>query len=302
MTRFTTIFWSLVLIVLFAAPPAQAALGDVFVDTTWLAANRKEVTVVDVRVAPLYLLGHLDQAIHIDKEHFLATRNGVKSLIPTASEFEALMDRFGITAETTVVAYAEDNNPYAARFIWTLRNHGHEKAFVLDGGYEKWSREKLPTAMLPTKVTATQGYRCHSARGIGAEAEYIYSRLGNPEMMIWDTRKKGEYDGSEVRADRGGHIPSAVHLDWVNLQKDVNGVKVLKSESEIRSLLSAAGITPDREIVAHCQTGIRSSYATLVLLGLGYKVKNYDGSWIEWANNPFYPVETTVRTASGAAN
>lgn len=302
MMRFTTLFWSMVLIVLYAAPPAQAALGDFFVDTTWLAANRKEVTVVDVRVAPLYLLGHIDQAIHIDKEHFLATRSGVKSLIPTTSEFEILMDRFGITPETTVVAYAEDNNPYAARFIWTLRYHGHEKAFVLDGGYEKWSREKRPTAMLPTQLTATQGYRCRSARDIRAEADYIYTRLGNPGVTVWDTRKKGEYDGSEVRADRGGHIPSAVHLDWVNLQKDVNGVKVLKSESEIRGLLAASGITPDREIVAHCQTGIRSSYATLVLLGLGYNVKNYDGSWIEWANNQFYPVESTVRTASRPAN
>lgn len=284
--------WGLALIVLLKTVPAQAALDDFFVDTAWLADHFTEVKVVDVRVAPLYLLGHIDQAVHIDKKEFLETRGGVKSLIPTVAEFEALMDRYGITPETTVVAYAEDDNPYAARFVWTLRYHGHDKAFVLDGGYQGWSREDRPTSHMPTKVTATRGYRCQNARDIRAEADYLLTRLGNPGVVVWDTRRRAEHVGSEVRADRGGHIPGAIHLDWVNLQKQINGVKVIKSEEEIRDMLAASGITPDREIVAHCQTGIRSSYATLVLLGLGYQVRNYDGSWIEWANNKDLPLRT----------
>jgi thiosulfate/3-mercaptopyruvate sulfurtransferase len=292
------LLWSLTLVLVLSALPAQAALNDFFVSSKWLAAHGKGTKVVDVRVAPLYLLGHIDGALHIDKEHFLAARGGVKNYVPTAAEFAALMDRFGITPETTVVAYAEDNNPYAARFVWTLRYHGHDQAFVLDGGYEKWKQEKRPTAMLPTPVTATSGYRVRNALDIRAEADYVLTRLGNPGVTIWDTRKKGEYEGSEVRADRGGHIPGALHLEWVNLQKEVDGVKVLKSEKEIRALLTAAGLTPDREIVAHCQSGIRSSYATLVLLGLGYKVRNYEGSWIEWANDKSLPIEAPLRTAA----
>ncbi|MFA5516605.1 MAG: sulfurtransferase [Desulfuromonadales bacterium] len=297
MKRLALFSWVLPLLFL-TALPAQAALGDFFVDTAWLAVHRKDVKVVDVRVTPLYLLGHIDEALSLQKEEFLSTRGGVKSLVTTAAEFEALMDRYGITPETTVVAYAEHDNPYAARFVWTLRYHGHDKAYVLDGGYEKWSEEKRPTAFLPTKIVATSGYRCQKGVDIRAEVDYLLTRLGNPGVTVWDTRKASEYNGTEVRADRGGHIPGAVHLDWVNLQKEVNGVRVLKSEKEIRALLAAAGITPYREIVAHCQTGIRSSYATLVLLGLGYPVRNYDGSWIEWANNSALPVETTIRTAA----
>lgn len=287
---------ALALVLMLPAFPAAAAIEDYFVDTAWLAKNRQGIKVVDVRVAPLYFVGHIDEALHIDKAEFLSARGTLKNLVPTVAEFESLMNRFGITPETTVVAYAEADNPYAARFVWTLRYHGHDKAFMLDGGYEKWSKEKRPTAMLPTKVTATEGYRCRNARAIRAEADYILTRIGNPGVLIWDTRKKGEYEGSDVRADRGGHIPGALHFEWVNLQKEVDGVKVLKSEKEIRSLLAAAGITPDREIVAHCQSGIRSSYATLVLLGLGYQVRNYDGSWIEWANNKDLPIEIPVRT------
>lgn len=285
-------------ITLLSAQPSRAALGDVFVTTDWLAANKGAVTVVDVRVAPLYLVGHIDGALHLDKEQFLFTRNGVKSLAPTTAEFEALMDRFGITPQTTVVAYAEDNNPYAARLVWTLRYHGHEKSYVLDGGYEKWSKEGQATALLPSLAKASSGYKCQRGQDIRAEARQVLGKIQDPATVIWDTRKSSEYDGSEVRADRGGHIPGATHLEWTQLQTEVNGVKVLKSEAEIRGLLASNGLVPGKQIIAHCQTGIRSSYASLVLLGLGYpQVQNYDGSWIEWANDPSLPVETGAKIA-----
>ena len=270
---------------------ASAALSDYFVNTEWLAKKQAAVRIVDVRVAPLYLLGHIDGAVNVDKKEFLSERNGVKSLVPTVAEFEALLARYGITPDTTVVAYAEHDNPYAARFVWTLRYHGHDKAYVLDGGYEQWSREKRATAMLPTTAAPVKDYRVAQAQGIRASAEDVITRLENTKVAIWDTRTPGEFQGTDIRADRGGHIPGATHLNWVNLQKEVDGVKVLKSEEEIRAMLKEAGLTPDRQIIAHCQTGIRSAYATLVLLGLGYgNAQNYDGSWIEWANNPNYPV------------
>lgn len=276
---------------------ANAALQDYFVQTGWLDENRAQVVVLDARQTPLFLLGHIEGAHHLPRSEFLDTRNGVKSLVPTTTAFEALMEKLGITPETTVVTYAEDNNPYAARLAWTLRYYGHEKTLVLDGGYEKWSAEKRPTTLLPTMAALPSHYRVSAPGKARAEADYVLTQLGNPSVIIWDTRSPNEYDGSDVRADRGGHIPGATHLNWTELQHEVNGVKVLKSEAEIRDLLAAHGITTNNEVIAHCQTGIRSSYATLVLQGLGYsQVKNYDGSWIEWANNPALPVVTGTET------
>lgn len=273
---------------------SQAALGDYFVDTQWLAANRDKVVVLDVRNTPLYLLGHIDGALNVEKELFLQTRNGVKSLVPTAAGIQDFLGSLGLTSTSTVVVYAEDDNPYSARLVWTLRYHGHNKAFVLDGGYDKWKMEGRDISLLPsiapqpsTYVFATEGDYLEAR----ADADYVYTRLETPGSVVWDTRSDGEYAGTDVRANRGGHIPGAVHLNWTELLKKVDGVKVLKSPEEIVTLLQSRGVTSDKEIIAHCQTGIRSSYATLVLLGLGYThVKNYDGSWIEWANNDALPI------------
>lgn len=277
---------------------AFANLNDYFVNTEWLAANQESVKIVDVRVSPLYLVGHIDGALHIDKSEFLSKRGNVKSLVPTVSEFEKLMTEYGITPQTTVVAYAEDDNPYSARFVWMLRYHGHNKSYVLDGGYDKWSQEGRSTSILPTQIVRNENYKIQKSQNIRANSEDILTRLNNPSVVIWDTRRSSEFTGEEVRANRGGHIPGATHFDWVHLQEEVNGVKVLKSEQQINELLSERGITKQHQIIAHCQTGIRSSFATLVLLGLGFQnVQNYDGSWIEWANNNSLPTAEPIKVA-----
>lgn len=285
----------LLAVLLFALPGVgHAALGDYFVSTDWLAANREQVVVVDVRKAAFYLLGHIDGAQSVEKGQFLATRNQVKSLVPSAAEITQLLSGLGVTPTSALVVYAEDDNPYAARLVWTLRYHGHKNSYVLDGGYDKWSAEGRATAILPSASPQPSHYMLTvEADYLQARADsgYIYSRLENPAVVIWDTRSPKEFAGTDVRADRGGHIPGAVSFNWADLQTEVGGVKVLKSRDEIIALLQSHGLTSDKEIVAHCQTGIRSAYATLVLLGLGYdRVKNYDGSWIEWANNPALPI------------
>lgn len=293
MKRFLTVLLALLTV---SVGTSHASLDNYFVSTEWLVDNRDQALVLDVRRAPLYWLGHIDGAQHVDRAQFLSTRNDVVSLIPDFADITALLGSLGATQETPVVVYAADSDPYAARLVWTLHYHGHTKAYVLDGGYQKWAKEKHPTSLLSSAKPEPVDYKVvelPSYPDVRAEADYIRTRIDHPNTLIWDTRTPGEFQGTDVRANRGGHIPGAVHLNWTDLQEEVDGVKVLRSRDEIISLLNERGLTPDREIVAHCQTGIRSSYATLVLMGLGYeRTKNYDGSWIEWANNPTLPIIT----------
>lgn len=280
-------------LLLLSALPALAALPETFVDTEALARLGGKAVVIDVRNPVLYLTGHIDGALSIPQEEFLETRRGVKSLIPNPAAWEALLGRYGITRDSTVVAYADSKNPYAARLVWSLRYYGHKNAYVLDGGYEKWKGEGRPTAILPTGSRTATVYKIPGSAQLRADADKVLTRIGSPGTVIWDTRSRGEHLGTDVRADRGGHVPGARHLEWTELQVEKDGAKVLADERAIRALLEANGITPDKEILPYCQTGIRSSYATLVLAGYGYaKVENYDGSWTEWGNDKALPIET----------
>jgi len=110
-------------------------------------------------------------------------------------------------------------------------------------------------------------------------------------VVILDARSPAEYNGTDVRAKRGGHILGAVNIDW-QLAISPDDLKVFKPAAELRRLFEAAGVTPDKEVITYCQTGVRSAHTLFVLRLLGYnRVRNYDGSWAEWGNNPELPIE-----------
>jgi thiosulfate/3-mercaptopyruvate sulfurtransferase len=239
------------------------------------------------------MAGHIEGALNLPISDFIVERGGTPGMVPTAMQFEALMQRLGISPDDSIVAYAEHDSPFAARFVWTMIYYGHARALVLDGGWEKWTFEQRPVSQQATAIAQPVSYQVSTPERHYAGKDYLVSQLGNPTVIIWDARTDQEYDGSRVRAERGGHIPGARHLNWTALQHEERGIRVLRDEAELRKLLAGHGIIDEREVIVHCQTGVRSAYASLVLLGLGYdKVRNYDGSWIEWANDPAMPIAT----------
>jgi thiosulfate/3-mercaptopyruvate sulfurtransferase len=109
-------------------------------------------------------------------------------------------------------------------------------------------------------------------------------------MKVLDVRSPLEYRGENVRSGRGGHIPDAVNINWIkNLSDDDD--KVLLPSNELRTMYEGAGFMADKEIVTHCQTGIRAAHSYFTLRLLGYtKVRLYYGSWAEWGNDPETPI------------
>jgi thiosulfate/3-mercaptopyruvate sulfurtransferase len=95
-------------------------------------------------------------------------------------------------------------------------------------------------------------------------------------------------------AQRAGHVPGAANIPWAQA---ANEDGTFKSPDELRTLYGNKGITADKDVIAYCRIGERSSFSWFVLKELlGFpKVKNYDGSWTEYGSVVGVPIENPAR-------
>ncbi|MNF88519.1 Thiosulfate sulfurtransferase [compost metagenome] len=165
---------------------------------------------------------------------------------------------------------------------------GHRQYHYLDGGLQAWLAEDRP-------LSSEQPAACAGPLELTldddptASREYLQSRLGAADLAIWDARSPAEYRGDKALAAKAGHIPGAVNLEWTAA---MDPARALRIRRDLPALLASLGISPDKEIITHCQTHHRSGFTYLVAKALGYpRVKAYAGSWGEWGNHPDTPVE-----------
>jgi thiosulfate/3-mercaptopyruvate sulfurtransferase len=267
-------------------------MSDVLVSTQWVAEHGQSTNVrlveVDVDTTQ-YATGHIPGAIAFDWQTQL--QDNVARDIISPEDFEALLSRSGIAADTHVVLYGDNNNWFAAYAFWLFKLYGHEAVSLVDGGRKKWLAEERPlTTDVPSY--APTSYKISAVHtDLRADRDFIRARLEQPNFALVDVRSVAEYTGEIIAppgmsetAQRPGHIPGARNIPWVQAVAEDG---TFKSREELVKLYGGKGVTGEAaDTVAYCRIGERSSHTWFALKYiLGYEnVRNYDGSWTEWGN------------------
>jgi len=266
------------------------------VSADWVAENinNKSIAIIEVdEDTTLYDIGHIENAIRFHWRDDL--QDGLIRDLISNDKFEALLSKFGISNDTTVILYGGNNNWFATYAFWYFKVYGHEDVRLLDGGRKRWELDSRQIVTAVPSRTATRYVAKDRDNSIRAFRDEVISEIGKSNIV--DVRSPQEFSGelaapAHLPQESGqikGHIPTAKNIPW---SKAANEDGTFKSDDELKALYVGAGVDLAKDTIAYCRIGERSAFSWFVLHELleVKNVKNYDGSWTEYGSLVGVPV------------
>lgn len=289
-----------------AAASAFAAPADVLVSTDWLEKNLNDpkVRVIEVSVNPgQFERGHVPGAVNFVWHTDLV--DPVRRDIVSKDNFEKLLRNAGVSADSTVVLYGDNNNWFAAWGAWVFDVYGVKNVKLLDGGRKKWEAENRGLAAV-AKTPAPGNIKVADANTkLRARlSDVVAAAEKKSDVALVDIRSADEYQGKvfapagvQELSIRAGHVPGAVNVPW---SEAVAADGTFKPVDELRKIYAAKGVDGSKPVITYCRIGERSSHTWFALSKLlGYEVRNYDGSWTEYGNTVGVPITNLAGTVWG---
>ncbi|OKH81649.1 thiosulfate sulfurtransferase [Mycobacterium sp. ST-F2] len=274
------------------------ARSDVLVSTEWAENNLDTAGVVFVEVDENTSAyddeGHIPGAVKLDWRDDL--QDSVKRDFVDQQQFSKLLSDKGISNDDTVVLYGGNNNWFAAYAYWYFKLYGHNDVKLLDGGRKRWELDDRPLVKDATVRPATSYEAKPIDNSIRAFRDEVIAAINTKNLV--DVRSPDEFSGKilapahlpQEQSQRPGHVPSAINVPW---SRAANDDGTFKTDEELAKIYADAGLDGEKETIAYCRIGERSSHTWFVLQELlGHRnVKNYDGSWTEYGSLVGAPIE-----------
>ena len=273
-------------------------LNTPLVTPEWVNAHigEEDLVIADVRWyfeesgRDAFLERHLPRAIFLDLNDELADRSDLtrgRHPLPEPKQFIETLARAGIGKQTRVVAYDDTFGSIAVRLWWMLKQLGHEKVSVLDGGITRWEAEGYPVEHGDVERPARANEPLNFSEGWeGIVSRFDLGAALTGEMILLDARAPERYRGEEEPIDfRAGHIPGAVNAPWANNLTE-GEMPIFRKPDELRRIYEKLGVTQDKQVVCYCGSGVTTCHNILALEYAGFKnVRLYPGSWSEWIHH-----------------
>lgn len=242
----------------------------------------ENVVLVDAQKSSAYKAGHVEGAVNISRNN-ITTFGPFPNMLISAEKMAKVLGEKGISNDTTVIVYDDNNNMDAARLWWTMKVYGHENVKVVSGGLKAMLKAGAKKSTTIPEVSAVKYVVEEKNEEMIATKEEVKFEINNPQdnVMLLDVRTQEEFNM--------GTIPASILFDYVTNNYDDGTFRPVR---QIHTLYRDIDITPEQTVIMYCKTSIRAAQTYLALYNAGYRnLKLYDGAWIEWSSDTSLPVQ-----------